>query len=465
MQVKTFTGANNKEVMDKIKADLGLEAVILESRAGVAGGKKIVTMTAALERDEPAPEDPFAYGWNSGPGARLVTDFDTDDPDANTGNEQERRRRILAAASAAQSALDSRYASKHFFDEWNGIKKYLFALMKPALNLDKLSPSQRTAVEYLQREGANDQVLLELFRRLSKSPRESALASLSSMLPVKPWSYENWPQRVHLIAGPFGAGKTTAAVRMAIVLSQGLMNGHREGGQSGGKVCIVNADADRGNGRLLLKHYAGLSDFAYREAGNAMEMRGVLSEITRQGFARIIVDLPGLPNGVYLRDMTGQLGLQGNNSAIKTALHLVLPPHYDDALGLALLDRYHMDLPGSLVWSKLDEFDRYGALANIALASGRPVSCLSFGPGLLNTLVPATQVMLWRLIFKHELPANCSPPVHAGAHPGEYATGGAECGGTPGADSSAGEDARQGKSGNVRAYSNGFDDSTGELYE
>ncbi|MDR1242617.1 MAG: flagellar biosynthesis protein FlhF [Deltaproteobacteria bacterium] len=451
MQVKTFTGASNKEVMDKIKAELGLEAVILESRTGVAGGKKVVTMTAALEREEAAPEDPFACAWNTRPGARLVTDFDANDPDENTGDEQEQRKRILAAASAAQSALDSRYAPKHFFDEWNGIKKYLFALMKPAINLDKLSPSQRTAVEYLQREGANDQALLELYRRLSKNPKESALASLSAMLPVKPWSLENWPQRLHLIAGPFGAGKTTAAVRMAIALSQ-----NRPGRQSGDKVCIVNADADRGNGRLLLKHYAGLSDFAYREAGNAMEMRGVLSEITRRGFARIIVDLPGLPNGVHLRDITGQLGLQGNNSAIKTALHLVLPPHYDDSLTLALLDRYHMDLPGSLVWSKLDEFDRYGALVNIALASGRPVSCLSFGPGLSNTLIPATQVMLWRLIFKHELPVNCSPLAHAGAHPEGYTN--AACGGTPAADSAAGADAYRETSGSARTYS----DSTGE---
>jgi flagellar biosynthesis protein FlhF len=36
--------------------------------------------------------------------------------------------------------------------------------------------------------------------------------------------------------------------------------------------------------------------------------------------------------------------------------------------------------------------------------TGLPVSALSFGPGLGNSLAPARENMLWRLLFKRELP-------------------------------------------------------------
>ena len=76
-----------------------------------------------------------------------------------------------------------------------------------------------------------------------------------------------------------------------------------------------------------------------------------------------------------------------------------------------ILERCQLDLPASLIWGKLDEYGRYGAILNMAVASGLPVSCLSFGPSLLNTLTPAEQPLLWRLIFRHELPAREDGPA------------------------------------------------------
>lgn len=378
MQVKTFSGPNNKVVLDKIKAELGSEAVILESRTTMEDGKKIVRMVAALEKDDAAAlaDEPFAAdGHNGGL--------------SGTG-------------------------WKQWQAEWHNIKSNLFALMRPALRLDALNPRQRTAMEYLEREGANDQVLLELYRKLSQRPDDPVLVPLSSLLPVKSWSLQHWPQRVHLVSGPYGSGKSTSVVRMALALQQeARLASISEGDKAREcKVCLVNADAERGNGRLLLRHYAGLSGLEYREAGTAMKFAAVLAEAQHRGFSKIIVDMPALRRGETLNNVAANLGVS-RIEGLQTALHLVLSPHYDDSLTLDLLNRYMLDMPGSLVWSKLDEASRYGALLNVAMASGLPVSCFSFGPELLHSMQPARQSMLWRLLFKHELPVTAAPQVAA----------------------------------------------------
>ncbi len=360
MQVKIFTGGSTQEVMAQIKAELGSDAVILDSRNIQENGKKMVRMTAALDRIEPsaAPSPMPAPGLGSG------------------------------------SAFMGVSSGQQWMQEWHGIKRQMLALMKPAMRLDALEARQRAAMEFLDQAGAGDQALLELYRRIFDKPSASILEPLAELMPVKPWGFNEWPERVHLVAGPFGAGKTTTTVRLALALQKA---------RAGTRICIVNADAERGNGRLLLKHYAGLSDIVYREASSAMEMAGVMGEIATQGFDRVIVDLPGVGRDQHLLDVLAAFALDRMDS-VRMAAHLVFSPYYSTEMQARLLNRYRTGLPSSIIWSKLDECGQFGPMLNMAVASGLPISCFSFGPGLLNSLVPAKQPALWRLLFKHELP-------------------------------------------------------------
>ena len=54
--------------------------------------------------------------------------------------------------------------------------------------------------------------------------------------------------------------------------------------------------------------------------------------------------------------------------------------------------------------SKLDEMDHYGQMVNVAHSTGLPTSAFSHGPGLGSSLTPASATLMWRLIFKRELP-------------------------------------------------------------
>lgn len=125
MQVKTFTGATSQEVLARIKAEMGPEAVILGNRTYRRNGVVCHEITAGLER-----------------------------------NESESRNQEAGAPSG--------WGEWH--KEWMQIKDQIFALMKPAIQLERLTPRQRVALEYLQREGVSDAVALALYKRLLAEP-------------------------------------------------------------------------------------------------------------------------------------------------------------------------------------------------------------------------------------------------------------------------------------------------------
>uniref|UniRef100_B8DQ92 Flagellar biosynthesis protein FlhF, putative n=1 Tax=Nitratidesulfovibrio vulgaris (strain DSM 19637 / Miyazaki F) TaxID=883 RepID=B8DQ92_NITV9 len=384
MQIKTYTGRNATAVLAKIKAELGPDAVILSSRECREGGRTWHEMSVGIEHAA-APGvagGSAASGATGGPGGPVPPGWE------------------------------------EWHREWSQMKEHLFALMKPALRMEDLTPRQRVALEYLTREGVDDGVAMTLHRRMAADSGASVLEALADIVPVRGWGLAAWPQRAHVFAGPFGAGKTTAMLRMALAL-------RRE--KPDLKIVLVNADCGRGHGRLLLKHYAELSNLVYREASTAAEFAAILRECPDA--ARILVDLPGVARDGSLARQLAILGLSGAGAGSGVAVHLVLPPHHGPAQMTALLARYAFEGTGSLVWTKLDEACTFGALVNVAAACGLPVSALSYGPGMRNSLIAASDAALWRLLFKRQLPGEA--PTQAEPRPAARAAAqtGAQTGG------------------------------------
>ena len=355
MQVKTYRGADTKGVLEQIKLEMGPEAVILGTRSLRDGGRSVCEVTAALER------------WEE-PSAGGSADHDGSVP--GWGNWRQ---------------------------EWGLIRENLLALMRPQMDMGCLPPRHRLALDYLDKEGVSGEVTLRLFQELKANPDGSLLGPLGRIVPAKPWSSRAWPQKFHALAGPHGAGKTTSAVRLALELKKE---------QPDLRICLVNADHVRGGGRLLLKNYSELGGMAYREASTPVEFAAVVRE--SKSFDRIILDLPGLERGAGLEGFLADLGAE---TAKDLQVHLVLSPHYSAGQFTAFLNRFYSRAVSSLIWTKLDEAYTYGAVVNTAAETGLPVSALAFGPGLRDTLAPAEAVLLWRLIFKHQLPGEAGSRI------------------------------------------------------
>lgn len=465
MQLKTFSAHSMPAALNLIREELGPDAVILDTQEEDG----TVTITAALERaptggsgqsaktgrdgqDEPSSgfqpigggkpsryavsalggvypgvAEPQGGGrWDSSAGFKdyagedSVHDFSAeraafpeDSGEAGpalSGPSGRAARKKRASAEAEGAQLNGQGAAfyggqagpvppgwQQWHAEWNDIKHHLLTLMKPALRLEELPPRQRLAVEFLQREGVEDEAMIGLVQKLQSDPEASILGPLAEMVPMRPWGEEEWPQRIQIVTGPFGAGKTSVAIRMALNLRRKSPSC---------RICLVNADATRGNGRLLLRHYCELSDLAYKEASTTLELVAALNAATKEGFERIIVDLPGLSRGRYLTTLLSDAGL-GERTGERpedAAVHITISPHYGSIQLKGILSRYRTEHVGGLVWTKLDEAEHYGQIVNVGTASRLPISALSFGPGLGSSLAPVRENMLWRLIFKRELP-------------------------------------------------------------
>ncbi|MDR2574219.1 MAG: flagellar biosynthesis protein FlhF [Desulfovibrio sp.] len=343
MQVKTFTGGTSQEILARIKAEMGPDAVILSNRTYSENGAVIHEIAAGIDRDasENAVRDKGSPGLSE------------------------------------------------WQKEWLQIKNQIFALMKPAIQLERLTPRQRVALEYLQREGASDAVIVELYNRLLAASGASVLECLYAMVAVKAWGSAHWRQRMHIVTGPFGSGKTTTALRFAL---------HLRKEEPDARIAFINADCLRGNGRLVLRHWAELSNFAYIEAPDGPSMERAIAACKEM--SAVFIDAPGLSGERNFAKWREEMGLVAED----IAAHVTLSPFFDATQNKAFLQRYKSDGPSGIVWTKLDEAECFGNIVNMACAGGMPITALSFGAQLKESLVPATEALIWRLIFKRQIP-------------------------------------------------------------
>ncbi len=349
----------------KVKAELGDEAIILGTKTVRTSAGKGCEITAAVDPRSAAPATPGAATTPIMPArdASLIMPG------------------IVPGGEAAPT--DWAY-------EWRQIKDQIMALVKPQLNMEELAPRQRVAIRYLEREEVDTQVLLNVYLALKADPDRPILPVLESVAPCYGFESKKWHQKFQVFAGPHGVGKTLSLIRLALREKQA---------KTRARICVVAADQGQGKGRLVLRHYADLSALAYREAGNTEEMEAIFKEAAK--FDMIFVDLPGLTGSTTLAEQLAGLGLADSDDM---AAHLVLAPYYAASQYAQIAKRYLCPQLQSLIWTKLDEACSFGALLNMARMTELPVSALSFGPGLKNSIAPASSDLLWRLIFKHALP-------------------------------------------------------------
>jgi flagellar biosynthesis protein FlhF len=171
------------------------------------------------------------------------------------------------------------------------------------------------------------------------------------------------PRKVAFI-GPTGAGKTTSLAKLATDFT---LNGEK-------KVSMLTIDSNRVDGFSQLKAYARIIDVKLHIAYTADEIPEVLPECRKDDI--VLIDTPGI----------GPLDREG---MLETAqfleeidpheIHLVLSA----TTALPELKRAYESFsemkPNRILFSKLDETDRYGAMLSFVLMAKQPLSYVTLG--------------------------------------------------------------------------------------
>lgn len=361
MHIKKFTGTTPAKALQAVKEDLGNEAIILSNRTIEENGVRLTEITAALDA-YPATKE-----------KKMQMTASNNDNNANNNRQMEKK--------------TLRKTSNSWDTEWQEIKTVLFDLLKPQMAKSKLTPRQQLVFDYLQKEEVNESVLLHTYSKLLNHPDSPIISTISDLLPVRPFNFFTKERKFHFFAGAHGVGKTSIILRLALLYKK--ENPNRT-------ICIVNTDVHLSRGKNQLKHYASLSNIAYKELDKKEDGENI-HNLCRE-FDVVFVDLFALHYS--LEENINSLGL----SEIEAAIHLIFTPYCTNAYYEKILAIAEHENLSSIIWSKLDVIQQYGTLLNVAARSGLPVSAFSFGDTMRNTVNYANQENTWKLILKHEFP-------------------------------------------------------------
>lgn len=185
------------------------------------------------------------------------------------------------------------------------------------------------------------------------------------------------------LVGPPGAGKTTTLIKLAA----------RYGLRSRRPPQIISTDVFRIAAVDQLRSLASILGIGCEVAETPVALAQALEE--HRAKELVFIDTPGLANG-EMEDGADLARLIAMHPEIDT--HLVLPASMKLADMARVIERYAIFHPDKLLFTRLDETDRYGALISEPARRGLPVSFLATGQQIPDDLEPATKARLIEMV-------------------------------------------------------------------
>jgi flagellar biosynthesis protein FlhF len=185
------------------------------------------------------------------------------------------------------------------------------------------------------------------------------------------------------LVGPPGVGKTTTLVKLAA----------RYGLASRRPAHILTADVFRIAAAEQLQSLAAILGIGCNVVDTPVALAQALEEHRSKDF--IFIDTPGLGRN-EMEDGADLAHLIASHPEIDT--HLVLSASMKPADMARVIDRYEMFQPKKLLFTRIDETERFGAIVSEASRRSLPVSFLTTGQQIPDDLEPATKERLAALI-------------------------------------------------------------------
>ncbi|WP_050181434.1 flagellar biosynthesis protein FlhF [Domibacillus robiginosus] len=367
MKVKKYQAASMPEVMKKVRAELGPQAVILQSKTVYSRGilglfkKKNIEVVAATE------------------GAATPV---SETPDT--------KRSVVQGKPALAMSHELK-------SEMNDMKKMIKELQNSTASAALYPEELQPAIEQLTRQGITkeliDQTASHLFEKwhiekasaTAKQIKEWTLLYLKSCLPD--WKADQKHNRKYTyLLGPTGVGKTTTIAKLA---SKQVL-------ESNQKVAFITTDTYRIAAIEQLKTYSGLLNAPMKVAYSMDDMNQCIEEF--RVIDAVFIDTAGRNylDNQYVADLRPLIGQKPAESAHFLVLSATAK---EEDLHIIIQNFSSVKIDG-FIFTKVDETRTKGTLINLMYLYNKPVPFISNGQNVPEDLLGFSTEQLVKYVFK-----------------------------------------------------------------
>ncbi|HEX7506260.1 MAG TPA: flagellar biosynthesis protein FlhF [Polyangia bacterium] len=353
--VKTFRGRDPKAALDAVKASLGDEAIILNTReVGGLWGKREIEITAVKSGDE-APQTK----------KRRPVDMETEV--ASLRRIVEELRAEIHGTRAEPKSMGARVDTPAPAPLGKVHLRLIERGVEPTLAAEIAREAMRGS------GGASEKDITAALRQALRTRLSSGRS---------PWEGEE--RRLVALVGPTGVGKTTTIAKIAAhaILDSRL------------KVSLVTVDTYRIGASEHIQRYGEIMNVPTHVARDEASLR---EAIFRSGDAHLVlIDTAGRSDAAAL---AAQAQLLHKGEGIEC--HLVLSAASGAREIQAAAKRFHAYRAQRLIFSKLDESDGPGAILSATTETKVAISCVTDGQRVPEDIHPASGQSLVDRVLGH----------------------------------------------------------------
>ncbi|MGD9975988.1 MAG: hypothetical protein AB7S77_23260 [Desulfatirhabdiaceae bacterium] len=400
MQIKRFEARNMTEALRLIKKEFGPEAVILSARnlrreKGAMKGLQDATIevTAAIDK---TGEISFDSNGDSKQAGQFTSQPVPPTSLAPKGN--------LLSAYIGDGAVSAEASKKSILESiQSGIKAFsgLGSSRKP----DENQPAKQTR-ELIDtfhgkmiEQGVEENTVFELEDMLQRSVNPDLRwgtdlchahilqTFMEAGLSFQPMNEDDGVRRIYGFVGPSGVGKTLTIVKLAAVYRHVLNE----------NVALITLDSQRIGASAPLQIHAKILDVPFHAVSTGKALCEKLDAISEDTV--VFVDTPGVGfnDEIRLNDLNEAIGIAGINR-----LFLVLSASAKTGDMKEFSRKFRLFPIKRLIFTKLDETKTYGCILNLLMHTKIPVSFLTSGQGILDSIEPASLKRILGLLLNIE---------------------------------------------------------------
>jgi flagellar biosynthesis protein FlhF len=426
MKLKRFEALSLQEALQAVKAELGPEAVIVSSRRIQIGGglfgllsQSVIEVTAAVDRSSPVEKERTSpdRSLQSLMAKRLVPE--------TPALEQAKSKKDQSFSEALQVATVLDPVTQHL----QGMREEIQRLREEQRDPERVLGPLRQELEGLRiivgevlgsqmskrveglpgdvmevyqslvGHGVNPKTAHHLLRSVVETLGTAGLGNreaLNSLLWERmeealavsgPAVSRQYGQKMMMLVGPTGVGKTTTIAKLAGLARQ--QDEHR-------RTVLITLDTYRVAAVEQLRVFAKILKIPLEVAVSHRDFLECMGR--HQEADLILIDTAGRSP----KDQAGHDELMAiTRGQFQLETHLVLSAPMAESVQMETIHRYQSIPIHKLMITKLDEMPTGGSLYNVLSQTGLPVSYLSAGQRVPEDLELATRTRLVELVWGH----------------------------------------------------------------